>query len=170
MATGMAKDHMNYSQLVETALKGVVESALRRAAESHLPGNHHFYISFRTDHAGTRISPVLKAQYPQEMTIVLQHQYWDLSVTPDGFEVTLSFNKVNERLSVPFSALTGFYDPSVQFGLQFKGAEAAGAPAQPPAPVPAASPPAPAETPTAPASAPESEAEKIVSLDRFRKK
>ena len=163
----MAKDHLNYSQLVETALKGVVETALRRAAEAGLPGDHHFYISFRTDHPATRISPVLKAQYPQEMTIVLQHQYWKLEVTPEGFAVTLSFNRMHERLSVPFAALTGFHDPSVQFGLQFKGAEAAATPLQPPAPAAETPTPAPAET-TAPQ--PESEAEKVVTLDRFRKK
>jgi hypothetical protein len=165
----MAKDQMNYGQLVEAALRGVVATALRRAAEGPLPGNHHFYISFRADHPAAKVSPVLKAQHPQEMTVVLQHQYWDLEVTPEGFAVTLSFNKAHERLVVPFDALTGFYDPSVQFGLQFKGAERAAAPAGLPVPAPATvrKPPIPAGPAAgpAPAAAPEN----VVSLDRFRK-
>jgi hypothetical protein len=164
----MAKDLMNYGQLVETALRSVVETALRRAAEGRLPGNHHFYISFRTDHPSAKVSPVLKAQYPQEMTIILQHQYWDLEVSAEGFAVTLSFNKMHERLTVPYDALTGFYDPSVQFGLQFKGGAQAGAglpmPALPPSPpaVPAAK---AAEAPKEPPAG----TENVVSLDRFRK-
>ncbi len=116
----MAKDLMNYHHLAQDALRGVVRLALERVRDDGLPGSHHFYIAFQTGFEGVEISDVLRAQYPAEMTIVIQHQFSGLDVSPDHFEVTLSFNKVPERLSVPFQAITSFYDPSVQFGIRFE--------------------------------------------------
>ena len=115
----MTTDQMRYDLLAQDALRGVVRSALRHAADEGLPGDHHFYISFDTTFDGVQISPTLKSQYPQEMTIVLQHQFWGLEVSDDEFRVGLKFNKVPEMLVVPFAAVSGFFDPSVQFGLQF---------------------------------------------------
>jgi hypothetical protein len=112
------KDLIRYDLLVQDALKGVVRKVLVDAKDG-LPGEHHFYISFQTDFPGVRLSNRLREKYPQEMTIVLQHQYWDLNVTEHTFEVGLSFSGVPERLLIPFDALTGFFDPSVQFGLKF---------------------------------------------------
>lgn len=120
----MAVDHIRYDLLAQDALRGVVRRVLTDAAKNGLPGEHHFYISFDTGAEGVRISPRLREQYPEEITIILQHQFWDLSVTGDGFEVGLSFGGVPERLSVPFAAIKGFFDPSVQFGLQFETIEA----------------------------------------------
>lgn len=115
----MAKSILQYEKMVEDALRGVLRSALRQC-ENGLPGNHHFYITFRTRFQGVDIPEYVRARYPDEMTIVLQHQYWGLEVTEDWFEVTLSFNRVNERLHIPFAAVTAFADPSAQFGLQFQ--------------------------------------------------
>lgn len=115
----MAEDLIRYDILAQDALRGVVRKVLSEVARTGIPGEHHFFISFATKAPGVRISSRLLAQYPEEMTIVLQHQYWDLSVTEHAFEVGLSFNNVPERLLVPFTALKGFADPSVQFGLQF---------------------------------------------------
>lgn len=115
----MAADVLRYDRMVEDALRGVVREALRSSIGG-LPGPHHFYITFRTDYPGVTLSKAMRARYPEEITIVLQHQYWDLVVTEDWFEVTLSFNRVSERLHVPFVAVTAFADPSVKFGLQFK--------------------------------------------------
>jgi hypothetical protein len=133
----MTKDLIRYDLLVQEALKGVVRKVLIDAGKDGLPGEHHFYVSFRTDFPGVRLSSRLREKYPQEMTIVLQHQFWDLIVTEHGFEVGLSFSGVPERLLIPFDALTGFFDPSVQFGLKFEtqeletGQEPAGQPARP---------------------------------------
>ena len=118
----MAVDHIRYDILAQEALRGVVRAVLRDAAKDGLPGSHHFYISFDTQAEGVRLSPRMLAQYPEEMTVVLQHQFWDLVVTEDGFEVGVSFGGVPERLAVPFAAIKGFFDPSVQFGLQFEEA------------------------------------------------
>ena len=123
----MPQDLIRYDLMVQEALKGVVRKLLIDAASSGLPGDHHFYISFRTPDPGVRISNRLREKYPEEMTIVLQHQFWDLGVTEHAFEVGLSFSGIPERLLVPFDSLTGFFDPSVQFGLKFEltGAEPA---------------------------------------------
>ena len=123
----MAADHIRYDILAQDALRGVVRSVLEDASRHGLPGEHHFYITFNTRAESVRLSPRMLAQYPQEMTIVLQHQFWDLIVTEEGFEVGLSFGGIPERLSIPFAAIKGFHDPSVQFGLQFEeiGATAA---------------------------------------------
>lgn len=120
----MAVDHIRYDLLAQEALRGVVRHVLADAAKNGLPGDHHFYISFDTGAEGVRISPRLREQYPEEITIILQHQFWDLSVSDEGFEVGLSFGGVPERLVVPFAAIKGFFDPSVQFGLQFETIEA----------------------------------------------
>ena len=116
----MAVDHIRYDILAQEALRGVVHKVLVDAAKNGLPGEHHFYISFDTRAEGVRLSPRMLAQYPEEMTVVLQHQFWDLVVTDEGFEVGVSFGGIPERLNVPFAAVKGFFDPSVQFGLQFE--------------------------------------------------
>ena len=115
----MATDYIRYDILTQEALRGVVRTVLTDAAAKGLPGDHHFYINIDTRAEGVKISPRLFAQYPEEMTIVLQHQFWDLAVHDDAFEVGLSFNGIPERLEVPLAAIKGFFDPSVQFGLQF---------------------------------------------------
>lgn len=115
----MAEDLIRYDLLVQDALRGVVRKVLTDAARDGLSGEHHFYISFRTEAPGVRMSQRLREKYPQDMTIVLQHQFWDLGVTEHSFEVGLSFSGVPERLLIPFDALSGFFDPSVQFGLKF---------------------------------------------------
>lgn len=116
----MPIDHIRYDLLTQEALRGVVRTILADVAKNGLPGEHHFFISFDTHGEGVQVSPRLRAQWPEEMTIVLQHQFWDLTVTDEQFEVGLSFNGVPERVVVPFEAITGFADPSVQFGLQFQ--------------------------------------------------
>jgi hypothetical protein len=116
----MAVDHIRYDILAQEALRGMVRRVLMDTAKNGLPGEHHFYISFDTRADGVRLSPRMLAQYPTEMTVVLQHQFWDLVVSENGFEVGVSFGGVPERLAVPFAAVKGFFDPSVQFGLQFE--------------------------------------------------
>jgi len=189
-------DHIRYDLLTQQALRGVVRAVLADAAKKGLPGEHHFYIAFDTNAEGVRIPDRLRAQYPEEMTIILQHQFWDLKVGDDAFEVGLSFGGVPANLHVPFEAVKGFFDPSVQFGLQFEevGVEQAKratpanvqekpqekAPEKPaekvekkrvPA-VPAPAPPAPAAAAPAPKPEPPPAAggAEVVRLDRFRKK
>jgi len=116
----MAVDHIRYDLLAQEALRGVLRTVLTDAAKNGLPGDHHFFVTFDTCAEGVRLSQRMRAQYPKEMTIVLQHQFWDLAVTDDSFEVGLSFGGVPERLSIPFAAVKGFFDPSVEFGLQFE--------------------------------------------------
>ena len=116
----MTTDHIRYDLLAQDALRSVVRRVLSDAAREGLPGEHHFYISFRTQHPGVRISHRLAEKYPDEITIVLQHQFWDLQVGELGFEVGLSFGNSPEKLVVPFEAVSGFFDPSVQFGLKFE--------------------------------------------------
>ncbi len=106
--------------MVDEALRGVVRRALRQVAQHGLPGNHHFYITFKTRADGVSIPPYLLEKYADEMTIVLQFQFWDLEIEEELFTVSLSFNDVRERLVIPFAAITGFADPSVKFGLQFQ--------------------------------------------------
>ncbi len=137
----MADDLIRYDLLVQDALRGVVRKVLIDASQNGLMGEHHFYVSFRTEAPGVRISQALREKYPQDMTIVLQHQFWDLNVTEHAFEVGLSFSGVPERLLVPFDALSGFFDPSVQFGLKFDLGEAGNdVPAEPEAPATKAGP------------------------------
>ncbi|CDX13084.1 conserved hypothetical protein [Mesorhizobium sp. ORS 3324] len=115
----MADDHIRYDILAQEALRGVMRKVLAEVARTGLPGNHHFFITFLTGAPGVRISSRLRERYPEQMTIVIQFQYWDLKVTDTGFEVGLSFSDVPEKLEIPFSAVRGFYDPSVNFELEF---------------------------------------------------
>jgi hypothetical protein len=177
----MATDHIRYDVLTRDALRGVLKRVLNDAAAHGLPGEHHFFITFLSTAEGVKLSPRLLAQYPDEMTVILQHQFWDLVVHDDRFEVGLSFGGIPERLAVPFAAIKSFFDPSVQFGLQFEPADAetvADAPEVPaknlpasPAPstlaVPASQPVA-SDKPEEPAKS--GEGAEVVRLDRFRKK
>ncbi|WP_305986197.1 SspB family protein [Roseibium sp. MMSF_3544] len=115
----MSEDLLRYDILIQDALRGAVKKILAEVGRTGLPGDHHFYIAFDTNAPGVRISQRLKERYPQEMTIVLQHQFWDLAIGEHAFEVGLSFGGVPEKLLVPFSAIKGFFDPSVQFALEF---------------------------------------------------
>jgi hypothetical protein len=172
----MATDHIRYDVLARDALRGVLRKVLTDAAAHGLPGEHHFFITFVSKAEGVKLSPRLLAQYPEEMTIILQHQFWDLTVLEDRFEVGLSFGGIPERLVVPFSAIKSFLDPSVKFGLQFDTSDVAEvapaspavnqAPAAAPVPAPAAE---TAETGDEPA-APSPGGAEVVRLDRFRKK
>lgn len=111
---------IDYPALIDNAMRSVVRTAIEQvAATGALPGDHHFFVSFLTNYPGVEISPVLHKRYPEEMTIVIQHQFWDLHVTEDLFTITLSFNNVPEKLVIPFAALSAFADPSIKFGLQF---------------------------------------------------
>lgn len=176
----MATDHIRYDVLARDALRGVLRRVLSDAAAHGLPGEHHFFITFISKAEGVKISPRLLAQYPDEMTIILQHQFWDLVVTEDRFEVGLSFGGIPERLVVPFQAIKSFFDPSVQFGLQFEPSEAVAdtppapkLPATAPAPAAVAAPASPPEaapTQESPGPTPPSEGAEVVRLDRFRKK
>ena len=119
----MTETKIDYESLAQDALRGVVRTVLARVSQGEqLPGNHHFYISFNTNGDGVSVSRRLREQYPEEMTIVLQHRYWDLQVHDDRFEVKLTFNSIPERLVVPFAAIKVFFDPSVPYGLQFDSA------------------------------------------------
>lgn len=133
----MAEDHLRYDILVQEALRGVMRKVLTEVSRTGLPGNHHFFITFLTGAPGVRISSRLRERYPEQMTIVLQFQYWELKVSETGFEVGLSFSDVPEKLEIPFSAVRGFYDPSTNFELEFdaKADESlAATPIEPPAP------------------------------------
>ena len=167
----MTTDLIRYDVLARDALRGVLRQVLKDAAAQGLPGEHHFYITFLSTAEGVEISPRLLSQYPTEMTVILQHQFWDLIVTDDRFEVGLSFNGIPERLVIPFSSIKSFFDPSVQFGLQFETSDDAAEAA-----TPAAEPVANADAnstgnegkgdePSQP-----SEGAEVVRLDRFRKK
>lgn len=115
----MSEDRIGYNAMVEEAMRSVVRKAVELAASEGLPAEHHFYITFRTDHPDAKLPDHLHKRYPREMTIVLQHQFWNLSIDDEALEVDLSFNQKLERLRVPLDALITFADPSVNFGLQF---------------------------------------------------
>jgi uncharacterized protein len=179
----MATDYIRYDILAQAALRGVVRTVLADVAKKGLPGEHHFKITFATTAPGVRLSERMRGQYPDAMTIVLQHQFWDLAVDDSGFEVGLSFGGVPERVAVPFDAVTAFFDPAVQFGFQFETLDKQAAEAPPSAaakaPPPAAPRPAAVEkteappTLTAPAESKPDEKSgggEVVRLDRFRKK
>ena len=188
----MPTDHVRYDILAQNALRGVVRTVMTDAAKRGLMGDHHFKISFDTTAPGVKLPPRLREQYPEEITIVLQHQFWDLEVTDESFEVGLSFGGIPERLRVPFDAIVGFFDPSVNFGLQFativeeeteESAPPAKSEAAPPKPAERKSPskafPTPRVVPP-PDKAGEAEPDgdpdkptggaEVVRLDRFRKK
>lgn len=179
----MADDHIRYDILAQDALRGVMRKVLGEVARTGLPGNHHFFITFLTGAPGVRISTRLRERYPEQMTIVLQFQYWDLKVTDTGFEVGLSFSDIPEKLEIPFAAVRGFYDPSVNFELEFdvkppEQEEAAAEDAPQLAAVPAAKKEEPATDKSADKSADGAEengaepgkSAEVVSLDAFRKK
>ncbi|HVZ98723.1 MAG TPA: ClpXP protease specificity-enhancing factor SspB [Caulobacterales bacterium] len=163
----MADDLIGYDQLMQEALRGVVRAALQEAASPRgLPGKHHFYVTFRTHAPGVVIPDHLAQRYPDEMTIVLEHQFWDLEVYPDRFRVILKFSGQPHPIVIPFAAVTRFFDPSVKFGLQFEqhhdeaarlasGDDSGGATAP---------------APQSPADAPAPQPGSVVSLDAFRKK
>lgn len=152
----MSEDLIGYDRIVEDALRGVVREALKRAAAGGLPGEHHFYVTCRTGAPGVVVPPALRKRYPEELTIVLQHQFWDLAVDRESFSVTLSFGGRKEHLEIPFDAITGFADPGVRFALRF-------------GPAPAAD--ADEDRVEAPVSvADDTAAADVVVLDRFRRK
>ena len=168
----MAEDLIRYDVLAQEALRGLVRKVLAEVAQTGLPGEHHFFVTFDTRHPGVRISSRLKAEYPNEMTVVMQHQFWDLTVTDTAFEVGLSFHGAPERLHVPFRAINGFVDPHASFGVKFDpppelaavaSAEDGARSAEEPAEAPAGAQEA------APAKA-EGGSAAVVSLDAFRKK
>lgn len=162
----MANDSMRYDLMVQGALLSVVREALRRTARDGLPGEHHFYIAFRTRHPGVEMPEDLRTRYPEEMTIVLQHQFWDLEVRDDHFTVSLSFNREPHKLKIPFAAIKAFYDPSVEFGLQFQAqGEEATTPHREANEASEATAPAASEPTEAGAKSGE-----VVQLDTFRKK
>jgi len=115
----MGQDLIRYDVLAQDALRGVIRKVLGEVVKTGLPGEHHFFITFLTSAPGVRLSSRLREKYPELMTIVIQHQYWDLQVTESSFEVGLSFSDIPERLLIPFSAIRGFYDPAVNFELEF---------------------------------------------------
>ena len=193
----MPTDMIRYDLLVQDALRGVVRRVLTEASREGLPGDHHFYVTFRTPAPGVRLSNRMRERYPDEMTIVLQHQFWDLSVTDANFEVGLSFNNIPESVLVPFDAVTQFGDPSVGFALKFElqepEPEEGANDSEPSDPVPAPKPaapiplarksddkpavakldpkpePRPTKVDEPAAEAPAADA-KVVSIDAFRKK
>ena len=185
----MAKDIIRYDLLVQDAMRGVMRKVLSDVAENgHLPGEHHFTISFLTHAPGVEISRRLAEQWPHELTIILQHQYSNLEVDSEGFGVTLSFRSMPEHLYIPFSAVTGFFDPSVEFGLRFETADDSPSTEEADAAPPAGpslvtdegqtkrAPEAPRKTAPATGASQESSTgespndAKVISIDAFRKK
>lgn len=177
------REVLRYDLMLQRALRGVLREALAEVGERGLPGDHHLYITFRTGAPGVEIADFLKARYPDEMTIVLQHEFWGLESDQEKFQVTLSFSSRHERLVVPFAAVIAFADPSVKFGLQFEPTAADKAEAKGPAPGPGGAPTV-TDGSASPAAGQESEGtapaagggngqdagDKVVTLDRFRKK
>lgn len=175
-------DSIDYPGMIDAAMRGVAREALIHVDKFGLPGDHHFFISFQTDYPGVSISPQLKARYPENITIVVQHQFWDLKISKEKFSIMLSFNNIPEKLVVPFDALTAFADPSIKFGLQFHGKKLT------PAPLAAAEPDEPVACPVTgrngqekpPMAAFDEESpseettaandEKVISLEAFRKR
>ena len=155
-------DFVAYEKLIDGALRAVVRETLSHVVAHGLSGPHHLYLTFKTGFTGVEMPENLRAQHPEEMTIVLQHQYWGLEVAEESFAVSLSFNRAPQRLVIPFAALTRFADPGVNFGLQFQGtAEASTEAAQPAGP----------SAETAKESKPSEPGEgKVITLDSFRRK
>ena len=183
----MSKDYIGYDSMVDEALRGVVREALRKVATDGLVGGHHLYITFRTAYPGVDVPDYLAERYPDELTVVMQHQFWGLEVEDDRFSVMLSFNKQRENITVPFAALTRFADPGVKFGLQFEPIGDEGAALRAPfrerraseleaeekraeADAQAAAEPVDEDTGTDGTDTPADDASRVVSLDSFRKK
>ncbi len=175
----MPEDFLQYDKMIDEALRGVVRKVLRVVAEHGLPGEHHFYLTFKTDYPGVEFSESLRRQYPEEMTIVIQKVFWGLEVTQDCFTIELSFNAIRQRLVIPFDALTVFQDRSVKFTLQFQQADGddaggLGVPDNTPEGKDASgsAEPAPKEPPPADATeeSVETDGDNVVTLDTFRKK
>ncbi len=190
----MPTDYIRYDLLVQDALRSVVRKVMTEAARSGLPGDHHFNIAFKTQAPGVVIPPAMRQRYPDEMAIILQHEFWDLAVTADAIEVSLNFSRKPERLTIPFDSITGFSDPSVPFGFKLEPRIAAEPATAKPTPIgresgkkseaPPAAGAAPTPKPSQPASAPKSlespakkpekpkdgEVAKVVSIDAFRNK
>lgn len=172
----MTQDSMRYDLMVEGALRAVVHEALTQVSANGLPGDHHIYITFLTNEAGVEIPKRLHERYPEEMTIVLQYQFWDLKIGDTAFSVVLSFDDIRETLRVPFAAITAFADPSVNFGLQFKFEESSGEDV--PSIITASSTMTTSEPPETEEKSTSKKAEKpdtppdgnVVTLDTFRKK
>jgi len=158
----VAQDLYQYDKMVERALRGVVRDALARLAQEGPRGAHHFYVGFATQAPGVVLPESLRSRYPEEMTIVLQHQFWDLEIGEDAFSVSLTFQKQLERLTIPFAAIRSFVDPSVNFTLVFDG--------PPVAPEPVGSLPAPTTTEAEPLTESDRPAADVVTLDSFRKR
>ncbi|MBM3508122.1 MAG: hypothetical protein FJX64_10570 [Alphaproteobacteria bacterium] len=167
--TDTKEDRIGFPQLVENALRGVVREALRKVARDGLPGAHHFYITCRSQDPGVELPAYLREKFPEEITLVLQHQFWDLAVWDESFSVTLSFSGKSEHLRIPFTAISSFVDPSLEFVLQFKPLMAAAGPAPVELPQPAA------KLAEAKVGAKDDEKEagsdepKVVKLDSFRR-
>ncbi len=167
----MTQDFLEYPKLVEQAMRSVVRSALEVVVDHGLPGLHHFYITFRTQEPDVQISDRLLAQYPEEMTIVVEHQFWDLVVEETGFSIALSFGGARESLSVPYAAISAFVDPSVKFGLQFDATSGEKAETPSATPETTSDPDDPAASQTNIESTPAEPGDaQIVALDSFRKK
>lgn len=195
----MGQDLIRYDVLAQDALRGVIRKVLTEVQKTGLPGEHHFFITFLTSAPGVRLSTRLREKYPELMTIVVQHQYWDLTVTETAFEIGLSFSDIPERLLIPYSAIRGFYDPAVNFELEFDvrdeaGEDVSSEPVRTLVPVPASVPEQPArktsakakaeaaknEAETSPAAVDKADTDEkapadkgsadVVSLDAFRKK
>jgi hypothetical protein len=175
----MSVDYIRYDLLTQEAMRGVVRTVLKdTAARGELTGDHHFFITFDTRSPGVKLSPRMRAQYPQDMTIVLQHQFWDLTLTDDVLEVGLSFGGIPERLAVPLAAIKSFVDPSVKFGMQFaevpeqteEGEHPAEAPQAEKTEIPAIGAAAKSEAAEATAETPPKQTAEVVRFDRFRKK
>ncbi|WP_088347001.1 MULTISPECIES: ClpXP protease specificity-enhancing factor SspB [Rhodomicrobium] len=159
----MSEDKIRYDILASEALRGIIRTVMQRVQKRGLPGEHHFYINFDTCAAGTILSKRLKAQYPEEMTIVLQHKFWDLLVYDDRFEVKLSFNNVPERLVIPYSSIKSFVDPSVPFGFNPNLFTPLGRPAED---IPAAPPELPADRTALPG--PQAQPETLVVVETLK--
>ena len=153
----MAQDQLGYDRMSQEALRSVIPMALRKVIEGGLPNPHHLYITFKTESPGVDLDPELIERYPDEMTVVLEHQFWDLAVDDDAFEVTLKFNGIPKYLRVPFAAIVQYHDAGVGFGLRFEPAQTPGGEVEPKD-----------DAPAAPAD-PDAGGE-VVSLDAFRKK
>jgi hypothetical protein len=175
----MESDEIDYAERMHQSLLGVIRDLLIDTAREGLPGDHHFYLTFDTNHPGVGMPDHLRARHPSTMTIVLQHQYWDLTITDERFSLQLSFNGKQESLSIPFDALTSFVDPSVQFGLPLRDAstdhEVVDVQQVTPSPKPSAEGDAPEADTTEPSEdneggeGDEGEKDNVITLDRFRK-